>query len=346
MDNKVLVNRSKWKIDNTPKVSVIVPIYNVEKYIEKCINSISAQDYQNIEIIAVDDGSPDHSGEIIDKLAESDKRIKPIHKHNGGVSSARNTGIDHATGKYVMFVDGDDWVEPDYVSYFLNMIIDHNALVGMDVKNYGDGKNTTIDNGMESYEISAEKAIEWIYDDHVFVAVWNKIYAKELLDKVKFSNEVWYGEGMLFNVDCLQYVDKVAIGNKSVYHQTFNPNSAMRNFSLASNYCGIASLWLQKSHWKKWTPEIEKQWNYHKYRFNMSIISGLVRSGKVDKYKSVYKECVRNLRKYIYMPMKYERNKKMKLVWLCYFINPMMMAKHGARNFNKKAAPEAGGEQH
>jgi len=118
------------------KVSVIVPIYNVEKYIGKCVDSIRNQDYPNIEIILVDDGSPDKSPQIIDEMASNDDRIKVIHEKNGGVSSARNRGIAAATGEYIMFVDGDDWVDDDYVSYFVDLIEKHGCDIGMDKNNY------------------------------------------------------------------------------------------------------------------------------------------------------------------------------------------------------------------
>lgn len=100
-------------------VSIIVPVYNVEKFIFKTVNSILNQDYKNIEIILVDDGSPDNSARIIDELAKKDNRIVCVHKENGGVSSARNAGLKIATGEYVTFIDGDDWVEPNYVSYLI-----------------------------------------------------------------------------------------------------------------------------------------------------------------------------------------------------------------------------------
>ena len=91
-------------------VSIIVPVYNLEKYIEKCVRSLLQQTYTNVEIILVDDGSRDESGEICDRLASEDSRIKVIHKENGGLSSARNCGIENATGEYIMFVDGDDFI--------------------------------------------------------------------------------------------------------------------------------------------------------------------------------------------------------------------------------------------
>ena len=94
-------------------ISVIVPIYKVEPYLHRCVDSILAQTYQNIEVILVDDGSPDSCPEICDEYAAQDERIKVIHKANGGLSSARNAGLDAASGDWVSFIDSDDWIEPD-----------------------------------------------------------------------------------------------------------------------------------------------------------------------------------------------------------------------------------------
>lgn len=312
------------------KVSVIVPIYNVEKYIGKCVDSIRNQDYHNIEIILVDDGSPDGSPQIIDELALKDGRIKVIHKKNGGVSSARNQGIVAATGEYVMFVDGDDWVDHDYVSYFVNLIEKYGCSIGMSKNNYMLEKTKSVN---KSYIVSAEKAIEWIYLGHLFVAVWNKIYKTSLLRKngVLFNEEIWYGEGMLFNIECLQCVDEVAIGEKAVYHQTYNPDSAMRSFNLESNFCGIRSMELQKAAWKKKSRAIKRAWMYHRYCFNRTIIGGLVDANMVDENREVYEECVRNLRKDILIPLLVERNPRKIMGWLVYFVNPMLMANRGKR---------------
>ena len=108
-------------MDSLKMVSVIIPIYNVENFVEKCIESILFQTIQNLEIILVDDGSSDGSGDICDVYAKKDARIKVIHKKNGGVSSARNMGISNATGEYICFVDGDDFVADDYIEYLLRL---------------------------------------------------------------------------------------------------------------------------------------------------------------------------------------------------------------------------------
>lgn len=107
---------------NQPElISIIVPVYKVEKYLDKCVESIVEQTYKNLEIILVDDGSPDNCSAMCDEWAQKDSRIKVIHKENGGLSSARNAGLDACTGDYIGFVDSDDWIEPDMYEYLLNI---------------------------------------------------------------------------------------------------------------------------------------------------------------------------------------------------------------------------------
>lgn len=327
--------RKKWKMEKG-KVSIIVPVYNVEKFIQKCVSSLLTQSYKNIEIILVDDGSLDRSGDIIDEFG-SDNRINVIHQQNSGVSKARNVGIAAARGEYVMFVDGDDWVDSDYVLYFVSLINKYNVDIAMNTKNYS--SSTKINKSVQSFVENSETVIEWIYNGKIFVAVWNKLYKASILKKYKiqFNEKIWYGEGMLFNIEYLQYVDKVAIGDKCVYHQTFNQESAMRKFNIESNYCGVQSLDLQRNLWKKKTDNIEKAWEYHKYCFNRSIIDGLVRSNMLKDYKKEYQRCIFNLRKEIRIPLNYENSMKKKIAWIGYFFFPYIMAKRRSYKYKKYA---------
>lgn len=234
------------------------------------------------------------------------------------------------------FVDGDDWVDANYVTYFVDLLEKSSCDVVMNKNNYS-GCNDISNNNFSV--ISAEKAIEWIYLGDLFVAVWNKMYRRSVLEEnyIKFNEKIWYGEGMLFNVEFLQHVNSVAVGESAVYHQTFNPDSAMRKFNLKSNLCGIKSLELQKEAWIKKNIDIEKAWEYHRYCFNRSIIDGLVRSNMILEYKETYKECVSNLRKNIFLPLKMEKSIKKKIMWCCYFISPRLMAIRKAIGFKKAA---------
>lgn len=315
------------------KVSVIVPIFNVGKYLKRGITSLINQDYSNIEIILVDNGSTDESVDIIKSMAATDKRIVPVYEERQGVSFARNAGVRVATGEYIMFVDGDDWVEPDYVSYFLNMVRSSNVKIGMNFLYHT--KRNIYYSCKNTITVSSEKATEWIYSSRLNVAVWNKIYKRSLFDNQKFSENIWFGEGMLFNIECLQSLDKVVIGSKKVYHQVFNPNSAMRKFDLHSNYCGIASLWLQRAKLRKITPDIEEQWEYHLYRFNRTIIDGLVRTGKQVGQKRIVKECIRNIRENIFFAIKCEPRMIQKFVWISYFFFPLTTSKIIAKRHRK-----------
>lgn len=114
-------------MNESTKCSCIVPIYNVEKYLPQCIESILNQTHSNFELILVDDGSPDNCGKICDEYEKKDNRIAVIHKKNGGVSAARNAGLDAATGEYICFSDSDDWLEKDYIEYLLNLSIENDA---------------------------------------------------------------------------------------------------------------------------------------------------------------------------------------------------------------------------
>ena len=111
-------------------VSVIIPAYNIEDYIGRCLDSIISQTYKNLEIIVVDDGSRDYTGEILDNYAKKDRRIKVIHKENGGVSSARNKGIEAAEGDYIGFIDGDDLIEPEMYKTLVDLLEEENADIG------------------------------------------------------------------------------------------------------------------------------------------------------------------------------------------------------------------------
>ena len=124
MKQDEIINENKESQD---LISVIIPIYNVEQYLDRCIDSVKKQTYTNLEIILVDDGSPDNCGKMCDEYAEDDKRIKVIHKENGGLSDARNAGIEIATGEYITFIDSDDYVSLDYVEYMYKLLKDAGA---------------------------------------------------------------------------------------------------------------------------------------------------------------------------------------------------------------------------
>jgi glycosyltransferase involved in cell wall biosynthesis len=172
------------------KISIIIPVYNVEDYLVKCVESAIHQTYKNLEILLVNDGSTDTSGAICDALEERDSRIRVIHKRNGGLSDARNAGMDAATGDYFAFLDSDDWVDPDMYEVLYNLSIEHDA--DLTICRFKNIYNHMVEDGSTGQvaiydNISALKAIAKIennfYPTH---NVWNKLYRRELVENFRF----------------------------------------------------------------------------------------------------------------------------------------------------------------
>ena len=225
--------------ETKPLISIIVPIYNAEQYLEKCVDSIINQTYTNLEIILVDDGSPDNCGAICDEYAKKDSRIKVIHKPNGGLSSARNAGLDLAKGDYLTFIDSDDYVESDMVSSVVNTIQNGEVeivlirekqvnLKGETTKIVGDIPTDT------TFYKDKDFLIELVLGKQINGAC-DKFYKKALVNHLRFEEGRHHGEDMLFNVqylDCVKkvgYVDSIKysyVANEdSVTHASFNSHS-------------------------------------------------------------------------------------------------------------------------
>lgn len=174
-----------------PEISIIVPIYNVEKYLKRCIDSILNQSFKNFELILVDDGSTDNSGKIIDEYESIDKRIRVIHKENGGQGSARNRGLDIAKGNYIGFVDSDDWIHRDMYKILYENIIKYNAQISQ-IDHYT-SKNYIKDDCINGYNIKIiDNVLEEFGDCTSFellpyIFVWNKLYSADIWKKFRFE---------------------------------------------------------------------------------------------------------------------------------------------------------------
>ena len=163
------------------KVSIIVPCYNVEKYIERCLNSLINQEYSNIEILCIDDGSKDNTKKIIKNFLEKDSRIKYFYKENGGLSSARNYGLKYIDGYYCCFIDSDDYVDSTYVSKLVNSIEKNNADIAVCEFDRVYGKHTT-------HKEMKRKDIE----NFIVPAAWNKLYISKYFKDITFPEGLWY----------------------------------------------------------------------------------------------------------------------------------------------------------
>ena len=167
-------------------ISVIIPVYNVELYLRRCVDSVINQTYKLLEIILVDDGSTDSSGKICEEYSKTDNRIKVIHKTNGGLSDARNAGIEICKGDYITFVDSDDWIDPDLVKHLYDIIVKFNAdiSIGMYKKVYDNFINDKcIKEFYNVYEYAGTKALEELYVHRSFgVHACGKLYKRNLFD--------------------------------------------------------------------------------------------------------------------------------------------------------------------
>lgn len=165
-------------------ISVIVPVYKVEPYLRRCVDSILAQTYTDFELILVDDGSPDSCGAICDEYAGKDSRVRVIHQENGGLSAARNIGIDVAKGEYLTFVDSDDWVHSEYLAYLYRAIQDKNVLLS----SCGFIRtNKKIEDAQTVFSCAVLGGLSWYKEDHINgVITWGKLYHRSLFQTIRF----------------------------------------------------------------------------------------------------------------------------------------------------------------
>lgn len=219
-------------------ISIVIPVYNVQNYLEKTINSILNQSYSDIEIILVDDGSTDESGNICDNFLLIDNRIKVLHKKNGGQSEARNFGIEEADGEWITFIDADDYVTHDYVEYLFNLIKEYSADISIGSFTYvTKNKNTDHSTG-EVTVMDTETAIKrMLLNDGYDMGVWAKMYRTEYFKKNKFPVGKLF-EDSLTTYEVIAESKKVVLGSKSIYYyvnrsdSTVNSSFNMKKFDL------------------------------------------------------------------------------------------------------------------
>lgn len=199
-----------------PKISVIVPVYNVERFLSKCLDSIINQTYENLEIILVNDGSPDNCGLICDEYAEKDNRITVIHKKNKGISSARNSGLNIATGEYIGFVDSDDWIHKKMFEDLITItILNQSNLVHCLFTN----SNEIIEKVQEKNVnpiILDKKETLYNYLNYGFY-VWRNLYSKKLIGELRFDENTPFVEDMFFGMDIVEKIDQSIFINLPYY---------------------------------------------------------------------------------------------------------------------------------
>ncbi len=211
------------------KISIIIPVYKVESYLDKCISSIVNQTYTNLEIILVDDGSPDQCPQMCDAWAEKDARIRVIHKENGGLSDARNAGMAVATGELMTFVDSDDWIDSDmYKHLYQRMVEDHSDIAACGVQMvWEDGTPPRILTRMGNHVLSKEEAMQAIIEESwLKQPVWYKLYKTNLIKDILFPVGK-YHEDVFWSYQAVDRANKISVSDHIGYYYLQRNGSIM-----------------------------------------------------------------------------------------------------------------------
>jgi len=267
------------------KISVIIPVYNVERYIKRCLDSVLNQAYENLEVLLIDDGSTDKSGKICDAYALNDARIKVFHKENGGVSSALNIGLDNFTGNFVGFVDSDDWIEPNMFHELLSAIknvdiavcsyFTDSDLCSDIIKNMKDVNEQIIDTeNMLLYPLMRD------YYMGFCGYMWNKLFRRELFKDLRFDENLRYAQDVLLYSEIVKkYSAKGRYINKPLYHHIIDRDDSItktKSFDIKND---VLTVYKRV---EELLPHEYKYWARGFYCYHASVICDLARK-KRDK---------------------------------------------------------------
>ena len=287
------------------KVSVIVPVYNVEKYLAKCLDTLVNQTLKEIEIIVVNDGSPDNSKAIIDKYAKKYKNIKAYDKENGGLSDARNFGLKKATGKYIAFVDSDDYVEEDMYEKMYNKAISGNFDMVVCDLNYLYEDSDKVVRAYSNIKNDTTNIKEAMIN--IYPAAWNKIYKKELFKTgIEFKKGVWF-EDVEFIYRLLPYVKTIGVVSEP-FNQYLQRQGSItssidkRIYNYIDNWNGIVKFYKENNLYNEYYKELE--YSYVRYIY-ATFLKQASKYNKED-YLQAVDEAIKNVKKYF---PNYHKNK-------------------------------------
>lgn len=286
------------------KVSVIVPVYGVEAYLEKCLNSLVNQTLKELEIIVVNDSSPDNSQKIIDKFSKKYKNIKAYIKENGGLSDARNFGMKYATGKYIAFLDSDDYVREDMYEKMYNKAISGNFDIVVCDMNY------VFENSDKVIRVSSKidhdtTNIRKVMIDN-YPAAWNKIFKRELIKNIKFKKGIWF-EDVEYIYKVLPYVKSIGVV-KEPFNQYLQRKGSItksvdkRIYNYIDNWNGLVDYYKENDLYDKFKLELE--YSYVRYIY-ATFIKHATAFDK-EEYKNAVKKAITNVKNNF---PKYRRNK-------------------------------------
>ena len=318
-------------------ISIIVPVYKVEPYIDRCIKSLISQTYQNIEIILVDDG--DNCGKICDKYAQTDSRIIVIHKKNGGLSSARNAGLDICRGEFIMFADSDDWVEPNFCEDALHLALTKEVdCVAFGYYVYQNGKRTSPHTSKPRI-VGAEEAIIHMIriGDVIRNYTWNKIYNRKLFEDIRYPiGRLYEDQGTTYKT--IIRAEKIYVSDMILYHYDKRRDSITGSSSIPRIINDKFELWLERLEiFKNYSCTLYQEEIKHIARYSVSALKRIELS-KEKKLKAKLSEFLQTNRDYI---KKLNCNSKSLSLYynaypLFWMLNKIGLLKHSPKNPKRK----------
>jgi len=319
-----------------PKISIIVPVYKVEQYIHKCIDSILMQNFENFELILVDDGSPDICGEICDRYADKDKRIKVIHKENGGLSSARNAGLEIAKGDYIGFVDSDDWIEPDMYELLYGMCAEHRCDVAICSSQIHYSNKIVISSNHPFIIHDRNTAMKTMLEGKLYdEVVWTKLFKRNLLEDIKFPVGMSY-EDTAFTYKVIHKCKKVCFIGEPKYHYIKRDNSMMDR---AVKEVKIDSVLIYDEMCKfmeRYYKELYSLVILKLGNCSMVVLNLISMSGRFNEHKVKYYKVIGILNNYFYKTMSLkEYGKSVKFLLFATKLHPLLY-KFLINNFAKR----------
>lgn len=231
----------------TPSVSIIVPVYNASATLCRCIDSILAQTFTDFELLLINDGSQDNSGAICDDYAAKDARVRVFHKENGGVSSARNLGLENAKGGWITFVDSDDWVANDYIeNLYIPVGTGGNLIISFATLVYNNGELQIPSNASLLLEKNHFQSLFVDYNLHIYTSPWGKLYNRSIIDrnKMRFCEDMHIGEDLFFLYSYMLVVEKIYLTSYSGYYYCFELADTLtkRVNAFESEYIGYTNI--------------------------------------------------------------------------------------------------------
>lgn len=295
--------------ESFPKISVIVPVYNCEKYIKRCLVSIKKQSYKNFEIIIIDDGSKDRSGVICDDYAKSHKNISVIHNENQGPAASRKCGIEHAGGNLVMFVDSDDWLEPDTLEVMCHELLfyDADVVTCSYVDVYNNGKRV-VQRTFQEDVLECNSFSECIYEIHgtrrMNTGPVAKLYKKKLFENIDFREHITIGEDYTMLLQVLRNANKVRMLNRVFYNRRLYGGNISRSGYTQRHKLALDNYLLVRARLFDAFPKYKMEILGYHIEYEMAVITAMCRNRNFDR------EVIQKLRDDLSLNMK-------EILWKC-----------------------------